>query len=252
MDEDNEMRPRFAVGLSALVIASLLAGCSSATTTRTDSVKLPLQANASTNIRHARYCEVLPIYRDGAHLVAEVFNTIGLNSCPPDEWAKLDADELKDEFGAVSVKLNGPRAWVMDDIRSARKPGKQATFGGIPMLQQATVRVSWSMIFQGEPTPYTEPHSVKRKTTFVYEAGKPVHQLLAPDGSVYVMQTYDLTNIPDPESLATLSTRLKLPSGWQFRTIVPKTDLLLSVDGVATVIRDDLQNTYQLAPKAGL
>ncbi len=48
--------------------------------------------------------------------------------------------------------------------------------------------------------------------------------------------------------LKNLGTRLKLPAGWQYREVRPQDDLQLDVNGQATIIRDDLQNSYQYAP----
>ena len=33
--------------------------------------------------RDARYCELIPVVREGLHLTATVYNTLGLNDCPP-------------------------------------------------------------------------------------------------------------------------------------------------------------------------
>lgn len=246
------INPKNAARVGLLVSLVLLSACTpKAITTRADAVTLPLQPNPSQNIRHVRYCEVLTVYRVNGELVAEVFNTLGLNTCPANLWAKMNADALKKQFGAVAVNLNGPRAWVMDEIRGegASVGGKQATFGGIPMIQRATVKIDPAAIMQGQPQPYTQPQTVNRNTTYVYQAGKPVYQLISDDGKVYVMQTYDLTNLPDAAALGSLNTRLKLPAGWFFREVNPSEPLILSVNGQATVIRDNLQNTYQYVPE---
>ena len=39
--------------------------------------------------------------------------------------------------------------------------------------------------------------------------------------------------------------RLKQPSGWRYTSIVPETDLVLGAQGKATVVQDELENTYQ-------
>jgi hypothetical protein len=38
---------------------------------------------------------------------------------------------------------------------------------------------------------------------------------------------------------------LKLPSGWRYTSMVPESDLILGAQGKATVVQDDLENTYQ-------
>lgn len=42
-----------------------------------------------------------------------------------------------------------------------------------------------------------------------------------------------------------LGSRLKLPSGWRYTSMVPESDLILGAQGKATVVQDDLENTYQ-------
>lgn len=208
----------------------------------------PTAADAS--IRDLRYCEVLPTYRDGDTLRTEVWNTMGLNDCPADAWAALDADTLKDELGTVQVMLNGPRYWLMDGIvplGEATATGKRADFGGIPMELRATLETPVGAAQPGSQ-PYTET-TVLRETRYVFAAGQPVFTLTAPDGRVYVMQTY--AQIVDPEldieNLPELGSRLQLPDGWRYEPVTPDADLVLEADGEATVVQDDLLNTYQFA-----
>jgi hypothetical protein len=49
------------------------------------------------------------------------------------------------------------------------------------------------------------------------------------------------------EDLETLGTQLALPAGWSFETFVLESDFDLPSDnGIATVVQDELRNTYQL------
>jgi hypothetical protein len=100
-------------------------------------------------------------------------------------------------------------------------------------------------------TPYTE-RTVNRDNTWTWNQGRRVYELLAPDGSNYVMQSY--AQIRDPAqtigSLRSLGDRLDLPQGWSFRSRRLKRDLTLTADGKATIIQDDLLNTYQRVPSA--
>jgi len=41
-----------------------------------------IQGNTITGVRDARYCEIIPVVRQGPHLEATVYNTLGLNDCP--------------------------------------------------------------------------------------------------------------------------------------------------------------------------
>ena len=76
-----------------------------------------------------------------------------------------------------------------------------------------------------------------------------MYELVAPGGDRYVMQSY--AQIRDPEltlrKLRSLGRRLELPAGWRYRTRRLRRDLALAARGEATIVQDDLQNTYQLA-----
>jgi hypothetical protein len=65
------------------------------------------------------------------------------------------------------------------------------------------------------------------------------------------MQSY--SQIRDPEleigDLRSLGGRLDLPRGWVYRSRVLKRDLTLRAQGSATIIQDDLTNTYQRVPR---
>ena len=96
--------------------------------------------------------------------------------------------------------------------------------------------------------PYAET-AVKRDTEFAFDAGREVYELTAPDGSVYIMQSYSLEVDPglDATALAGVSERLSLPEGWTFSTRVLDERLVVEdVDGTAVVVQDDLRNSYQL------
>ena len=56
-------------------------------------------------VRNARYCEIIPIVREGFHLKATVYNTLGHNDCPPKIWEGISEDAMKERFGA----FNGDR-----------------------------------------------------------------------------------------------------------------------------------------------
>ncbi len=98
-------------------------------------------------------------------------------------------------------------------------------------------------------TPYTE-RTIKRRNTWTWGTGRRVYELLAPDGSNYVMQSY--SQIRDPQlalgQLRGLGSRLELPQGWTYRSRKLKEDLTLRARGSATIVQDDLTNTYQLLP----
>jgi hypothetical protein len=67
------------------------------------------EGNTLVGVRNARYCEIIPIARDGLHLEATVYNTLGLNDCPASVWNGITEDAMKKRFGGVTVLMNGPR-----------------------------------------------------------------------------------------------------------------------------------------------
>lgn len=192
-----------------------------------------------------RYCEVLLLRSTGGEFSAEVWNTLGENDCPQAEWAALDAAAIKSERGALAAILNGPRYWVLDSITSnIRKDAPETTFGALGMFQAAVIDFGTEAPSQ---TPYVE-RSILRETVFGFRKGREIYELTAPDGATYVMQAY--SQIKDATltagDLPRLDATIDQPAGWTFtvRTLTEDLDVT-STDGVATVIQDELQNTYQ-------
>jgi hypothetical protein len=132
------------------------------------------------------------------------------------------------------------------DRTSLANPGRIATFGGLEARHLANVRITLPTILRGRTAPYTE-NTVGRTSEFLYRQGGRIYELIAPDGTRYVMQTYALIVDPDltMADLKNLATRLRLPPGWQYRTRVLDRDLVLRAEGTAHVLQDDLENSYQ-------
>jgi hypothetical protein len=227
----------------------VMAGCSSPGTVPavTPSQSLP----APAELRDWRYCEVIPVFQAGLTLHVEVYNTLGLNDCPADAWARLDAAALAKQLGARLVKLNGPRHWVIDRIAGSgpTASGKVADFGGIQMKLVGTLQTK---LWQGTVgDKFYTPNEVHRNTVWTYRAGRLVYELVSPQGEVYMMQSY--AQIADPgltlAGLEQLGSRLKLPAGWLYRTRKLDADVELKAEGLAYVINDDLYNSYQRVTK---
>jgi hypothetical protein len=196
-------------------------------------------------VRDARYCELIPVVRHGIHFVATVYNTLGLNDCPPDIWDKITEAAMKKRFGALKVVLNGPRHFVMDAIAAAgdTAAGKTIDADGLALTARATIKVDLSGL---RAKPYRE-RTIDRETRYVFRAGQPVFLLVRPDGARYAMQSY--AQIIDKSlayaDLPALGSRLKLPAGWRYEIMKPDSDLMLGAQGKATVVQDDLDDTYQ-------
>lgn len=200
-------------------------------------------ASEPVDLRDARYCEVLELRGEIPDARIDVWNTIGLNECPPGKWEALDAVALATESGAGLVVLNGPRHFLMDSAR-ARVGSRVRTFGGLRMRKVAEITID--EVSDLARAPYSE-RTIERVNAWKWEAGRRVYELRSPGGAAYVMQSY--AQIVDPDQrigdLRSLGDRLSLPEGWRFRTRRLRHDLVLGARGEATVIQDDLQNTYQ-------
>ncbi len=191
-----------------------------------------------------RYGEVLLVSIAESGPEAVVYNTYPLNECPAALWYSLDAAAIATEHGAVAALLNGPRYWLMSSIeKHATGPRETATFGGLEMIKQATVQLS-SM----NPAPYSV-NRVARSTVFNFDIGRPVFELVDPDGRRWVMQTWSQTvdKTLSLDDLAGLASRLSLPDGWSYETRTLTERLRVdTTDTDAHVTQDDLANSYSL------
>jgi hypothetical protein len=197
-----------------------------------------------------RYCEIITARKKMLKVTLTVYNTIVLCDCPDEAWKAIDAQALAKELGVTRVNKNGPRYWTIDGIvgRGVSTNGERATFGGIAMDERATLEMSLSAALDRKKY---SPVEVKRDTIFVFKAGNPVFELTDPDGQVYMMQSY--AQIVDPTlslaDLPGLASRLKLPKGWTFSTRTLDKEYRLEADGLAFVLQDELENSYQRRPK---
>ena len=227
---------------SILVVATFIAVGGAALEAGAEPV---IEGNTIEGVRNARYCEIIPVVRDGLHLKATVYNTLGLNECPSAIWDTITEEAMKQRFDAFTVLLNGPRYFIMDSIAAsgASKAGETIEAGGLKLTERATIDLGLLDLLH---RPYRE-QTINRDTLYTFEAGQPVFTLEAADGSRYVMQAF--SQIVDKSlsygELPTLGAKLKLPSGWRYSSMVPEKDLVLGAAGTATVIQDELENTYQ-------
>ena len=198
-------------------------------------------------LHNARYCEIFEIKGALPSIRVTVWNTIGLNRCPAAWWKGFEPAALARELGVTAVLLNGPRHFLMDSV-SARTGGVRS-FHGQRLRNVASIPIRTAADLS--QVPYTD-RTIKRRNTWRWKRGRRIYELVAPGGDVYVMQSY--AQIRDPAlklgQLRKLGPRLKLPAGWRYRTRRLRRSLALIARGEATIIQDDLLNTYQLAKRA--
>lgn len=245
-------RPGRLAALAVAAGAAALAGYGSGAAPAAAQTASPAPAAAThpQELRDVRYCEVIPSVQDGSTVTTYVYNTLGYNNCPRSKWNALTEEEVNQEFGSQQAVLNGPRHFVIDYAQatssaSSSSSSKTFTFGGIQTGLRATLTTQ-----AGQPTVGQQayvPNQVARDTIFTFLAGKPVFELTAPDGHVYVMQSY--SQIVDPRltyrDLPRLGCVLKLPAGWSYSTKKLTHTLMLNSNGLAYVVNDNLGDSYQ-------
>ncbi|MFY8157834.1 MAG: hypothetical protein ACOVLJ_00195 [Ilumatobacteraceae bacterium] len=198
------------------------------------------------NMRGVRYGEVLAMFLRDTGLEAEVYGTQMLNDCPQELWETLDADAIAKDMGAVFVKLNGPRYWLLDGLGSkvAVVDPVFRDFNGIQMRRIATIPLGADFAAGAYVV-----RNVNRGAVFFFDAGKTVYELVDPDGRAFVMQArcVGVDSNMSEASLVNLGERLALPEGWSYRTRVLETELVVDTsETLATVVQDEFENTYTL------
>jgi hypothetical protein len=208
--------------------------------------------DAFSSLRGTPYCEILvPISGGDAGIqLIDVYNTLGLNDCPAEAWEAIDPATEAKKLGVPMIVKNGPRFLNYDRV-TAESIGTPVAFGDLHFQLVAVLR--WPTEASFAQWPFYSERQIERSTAYVFAAGKPVFQLVSPDGTVYVMQTYATEVNPTLtlDDLPALGDHLKLPEGWQYRVVTPDEDLTVTPqNGVARILRDELLNTYQFMGKA--
>lgn len=211
------------------------------------------------NERGKHHAEVLIMNRDadGPGGSGNYYNSLGVVDDLPDEefdarFRALDPEQLKREYGGDAVRFNGPRRFLADRFTAeAFDGGKQSMMGPIPMYVYGLFVVpDFDAFIAGKQTPYHESVS-KRTTTWFFDAGTEVYELVSPEGVAFVMQSASLRIDPNNtvDKLPTLGDRLSLPEGWRFRVRTLEEDLVMAVtyddDPPNTIVLDEFENNYQ-------
>ena len=240
------------VGTLGLAIGVLSMGCSKAPPDEGANARV----QRTENLRGIRYGEVFLITGNPLthNLEASVYNTTGLNNqddprdtCPTALWARVDAEAVKKQYNVLGVFKNGPRVWTID--WGGLPVGTERDFNGLKTRWVATLKLPKDVDLNKKGSTAYHSTTVARKSQMGFDKGKPIFILDDPEGNPWVMHAYSL--IVDPnlkyDSLKDLGSRLKLPPGWKFRVKILDQDLTIrAVDGIAHILQDDLQNTYDL------
>ncbi len=189
------------------------------------------------NSRGYQYCELIFNYGNKG---SDIYSTSPLAKADLDWWENLDMESLAKQFGAKSVYKNGPQWWSMDEVGvMASKPvpvaGIDMVFGA--HLPPGTLKIPKYKVFN--------PAKFQNLT---WKAGKPVYQLVDPDGHVYVLQGH---KIPE-KALATLGKEFKkLPKGWKYEVRVLDEDLVMKLTPKEPIpsVQDEFDQIYIRIPE---
>ena len=221
----------------------------------------PFQVQAE-NWRGKPHYEVLIMNRNakGPGGAGNYYNSLGLSFDVSDKemdarfWA-LDPEKLKQQYGGDGVRFNGPRRFLVNRFSAqAFDGGKKFMMGPIPMYVYGTFVVpDFDAFIAGKQAPYQETVS-KRSTTWYFNAGEEVYELVSPEGAVFTMFSASLRVDPNNtvDKLPTLGKRLSLPKGWKFRVRTLEKELVLVAtydsDPPNTIVLDQFENNYQRNP----
>jgi hypothetical protein len=234
------------------MVSALIAGCA----------KMP-QDNAQVsehkfeNLMGTRYTEILLVFGNAftKDFTAGVYNTIGLNganpagggdSTPAAILDKIDMKKLKKDNGALSTVKNGPRLWTVDYV--GVKMGKERDFQGLKARWIMWYPIPEEIRKGSTENPY-HVMTANRDTSMGIRKGSRAYILDDPEGKPWIMKSASLIKDPNQkfEDLKDLGSRLKLPLGWKFRTVILEQDLVFLTDkGQAQITQDELGNTYDL------
>lgn len=231
---------RLSLPLTTCLVILLLMACS-------DHSNDPEPDNRAS-MRDLRYCEVAFFFLGAEGITSATYNSFEFNDCAPADWASLDFKAIRKELSAVAVRPNGPRRWLMDmaELEGAEDADRR-------FLGNLEFRLVANIQFDSPPPPpgiFFSDARIRRDSRFLFFKDRPVYELLAPLGKRYVMQSY--AQIVEPTlslaDLETLGPKLSLPEGWLYRPRLLDEDLVVEdFQGLATAVRDPLENTYQRA-----
>lgn len=242
--------PNFAL-LAAVSSVIFLAGCASLQDNMAASRKqhlVPDKQIHMKNMRGYQFCEVALINGTSkANAIADFYNSTGSDNCTPERFAGLDEAKIIKETDSRKVFLNPSRHWMFDEF-DVYEDGIDRTFGGIKMTWMGVVPVE--QLEKGVTMGHYVPGYIYRDNQYTFNKGSEVYLLDAPDGEVFIMQSFTnfvqkeipITNIKD------LGPKLTLPPGWKFRSVVLDRELLVNqkrTNNLAHVFQDDLKNAYQ-------
>lgn len=184
------------------------------------------------------YCELIFDYGEKG---LDIYSTSMQGEPSLEWWDNIDLEALAKGFGAKTVRRNGPQRWSMDEVsmmlsEPIEVAGVKMAFGG--HLPPGTAEIPAYQVFNPAKYQY-----------LVWKAGRPVYQLVDPEGHVYVLQGYKVQT----GDLAHLGEKLKtLPDDWEFRISELEEDLVMDLTPAEPIpsVPDELDQYWIRIPKS--
>jgi len=234
-----------------LLLAALMASVTATTSAQAEiTIKpgpIPGVTSQRDNVRGTPWCEVIPVMGTTPDSLGHIYNSSPVDDCTEERADKLDKAKLAAEMKVPIVLLNVGRYWTFDKV-TLFTAGETLDFHGVKAQWAATMTLQDMKNLLGSKS-YTSA-LITRDTEWLYQKGKPVYLLRAPEGITWIMQVYSkkIDKTLTLETLDQLGSKLQLPAGWTFETKVLDKDLALQprwASGQAHIMWDNLGNAYQ-------
>lgn len=210
------------------------------------------------NMNRVRYIEIFVVGGDPLKggLRANVYNTslvpgfdptkANRDSAPQAYVEGVNTEQIKKQFNAYAVKINGPKLWMLDwfDIPL----GNTQELNGMKIPWCAELQLTPEKLVKMGKEGYI-PTTIERKSKIGYNKGTLVFLIDDTEGNTWIMKGFELGMTPrwtyEQFAADPASKFQKLPTGWKYRTKVLDQDLILVPEtGVATIMPDEFFNVY--------
>ncbi|HTQ51307.1 MAG TPA: hypothetical protein VMJ12_11390 [Candidatus Acidoferrales bacterium] len=240
-------------GVAAIVATiTMLTGCANLKDDGADA-----KVSRIDNLNQVRYLEIFVVGGNGitGNLRANVYNTSLIpgfdgattkDSAPQEYVEGLSTEQIKKQFGALGVALNGPKLWMIDWFELPL--GKDEDFNGREIPWCATLHLTKSQLKTMGKVGY-QTTTIERTSKLGYNKGTTVYLIDDAEGNTWIMKGFEIGMNPKwtfQEFAADPASHFQhLPPGWKFRTKVLDQDLILIPEtGVATIMPDEFYNVY--------
>jgi len=208
-------------------------------------------------LNRVRYVEVFVIGGDPlkGSLLGNTYNTTfvsgldlkSVKDSAPQSWIEgLNKEDIKKQFHAYAVAINGPKLWMLDWVDIPLGVSRDLNGKTIPWC--ATLHLTPEQVLTFGKQGY-KPTTIERKSKFGYNKGTQVFLIDDADGITWVMKGFEVGMNPqynfEQFAAGPGSFFKKLPQGWKVRTKVLDQDLIMVPEtGIATIMPDELFNVY--------